>query len=65
MTLTITINLDNAAFGETDYERSAECARILRELAGQIARGLGPTIDESESVRDINGNRVGVVEVNV
>ena len=49
------INMDNAAFGETDEDRAQELGRILDETSIAIvehaeARGI---------VRDINGNTVG------
>lgn len=47
------IATDNAAF---DDEPAAECARILREIAGKLERGdsLG-----GGHIFDANGNRVG------
>ena len=60
MNLKITINMDNAAFGETHGERSAEAARILRGLADGIRRsGLYGRV-----ILDRDGNTVGAVVVN-
>ena len=58
-TITITIDTDNAAFSENEAQ---EVTRILETLTakigfdGQLQRG-------NQSVRDINGNTVGKVEV--
>ncbi len=56
MQLQITINLDNAAFGEDDADEcGVEVARILRKYADSCAdRGCG-----YKKLRDINGNPVG------
>ena len=56
MTLTITITMDNAAF---DPEPGPEVARILRKLADQ----LEDNVEKVSALRDINGNKVGEVEV--
>jgi hypothetical protein len=56
MKLELTIAQDNAAFGETAEERNAETARILRDLASRLERG-----EEPETLRDVNGNKVGTV----
>lgn len=56
MTLTITIQCDNAAFSENP---GGEVARILRRYADDID-GMEP---EETKLRDINGNTVGKVEV--
>jgi hypothetical protein len=54
--ITITIKTGNAAFTDSP---TAEIARILRRLAGQFERdGLPP-----KTLRDINGNAVGIVQV--
>jgi hypothetical protein len=50
------IATDNAAFGEDESEAARECARILRELADRLDSDLW---NRTETVRDINGNRVG------
>lgn len=55
MNLNIRIEMDNAAFGETEGERLAEAARILREAADELVqRGL-----VQRSLRDLNGNTTG------
>jgi hypothetical protein len=54
MTLTITINTDNAAFED---DMRGELARILRKLAKDFEQGNNPT-----TIRDINGNTVGTVK---
>lgn len=52
MKLTITINMDNAAFDEPGPELS----RILRDLAN---RYHDTACDDYHSITDINGNTVG------
>lgn len=52
-TITIKIDTDNDAFSEYPEQ---EVARILNELAEGIANGK---IDDSTTIRDINGNTVG------
>jgi hypothetical protein len=56
MKLKIEIACDNAAFGETDEERSAELSRILARLSEKLWLGGG---DDGGKLRDINGNTVG------
>jgi hypothetical protein len=58
MTLTITINMDNAAF---DPEPGPEVARILRELVDRA--DLIANHADSVVLRDVNGNRCGRVSV--
>lgn len=50
----VKIQTGNAAFGEDRYEKGAEIARILREVADAVESGssYGTCID-------YNGNRVG------
>ena len=55
MSVKIEITTDNAAFGS---DPGYEVARILRELANQIALG-----SEYRVLMDINGNRVGLYEM--
>lgn len=57
----IEIATDNDAFGETDDERGAEVARILRALADRFAREADPRAVPT-ILRDTNGNRVGTCE---
>lgn len=55
MRLNVRFSMDNAAFGETDEDRLAEAARILRDMANRLeARGLGQF-----ALQDLNGNTVG------
>lgn len=56
MTITITINCDNAAFDEAGI--ATEAARIIREAAKHVEDGA-----ELAALRDVNGNRVGTLEV--
>ena len=55
-TMTITVNMDNAAF---DYERAVEVVRILESLKRRV-RDYGL---EDQSIRDVNGNTVGKLEL--
>ena len=52
--ITITINTENAAF--EDGDGNIELVRILRDLASKVESGSNP-----ETLRDINGNKVGTV----
>lgn len=55
MRLNIRFSMDNAAFGDTEAERLAEAARILRDAANRLeARGIGQF-----ALQDLNGNTVG------
>ena len=56
MTLTITIKMDNAAFGDTDESRKVEAGRILKEYAAKLICGVSTN---THNLRDINGNAVG------
>jgi hypothetical protein len=59
MRLTITIDMDNAAF---EPHRGVEVARILEDYCQAIADfGLQP--NDSSTLFDINGNTVGKAEV--
>lgn len=55
--LTIRIDTDNAAFGETPDDRNAELARIVREISRNIL--TGSFTYGSETIRDVNGNDIG------
>ena len=59
MNITITINTDNAAF---EYQAGLEVARILRDLARQVQNWPGRNKFRL-SCMDINGNKVGSLEV--
>lgn len=50
---------ENATFGETEEERLAECARILRAVADAIAKGVA-----TAPITDPNGNKVGRFDCN-
>jgi hypothetical protein len=59
MNLILKIESDNAAF--QDGNAGAEAARILREAAVAMERGVwGGTV--SSILRDFNGNKVGTLE---
>lgn len=52
---TLTIDTDNAAFGDSPEERREEISRILRDIATTIARDPWG----SGTIWDANGNNVG------
>ena len=52
--LKINIRTDNAAFEED--EGATECARILRDIASKLERGVWM---DSNRLIDFNGNTVG------
>ncbi len=60
MKLTITIQMDNAAFTDNS---GAEVARILREFADRSEDETDSSWDNTYSLRDINGNKVGTAEI--
>lgn len=60
MTITIRLQTDNAAFGESHEERHAETLRILRDW---LADADSDESLERERLRDVNGNIVGSVKV--
>jgi hypothetical protein len=59
MTLTIKIDLDNAAFEDGGAD---EVARILASVASRIPDPLGPT-NGTLSLHDANGNHCGTAEI--
>jgi hypothetical protein len=59
MKLTITMDMDNAAFEDGP---GSEAARILRTLAQKID-GVDLEIDDRVALLDVNGNRVGSMNV--
>ena len=60
VTITLTLTCDNAAFSD---DAGAECARILRKLADDMATD-GVEIGAGWNLRDVNGNKVGEVYAN-
>ena len=64
MKVVITIDCDSAAFDES---RSAEVARILRDAADHVVMlDLNAWVDPFDRVkwlRDVNGNKAGLMEV--
>lgn len=62
MRIDITITCNNAAFGDESDNAGPEVARILRELADRAE--CDQTLnDMPNSLRDINGNKVGTVGI--
>ena len=57
---TVTINTDNAAFGEPGKEMCGELARILHILASGIQDGGTGRPGGGIILRDLNGNKVGM-----
>lgn len=62
MDITITINLDNAAFHEGG-DPGPEVARILEALAARLEGSIAIEPGQSQNLRDINGNKCGYFEV--
>ena len=62
MTATITINMDNAAFGDNPAE---ELARILFDVSQLSTRdgGVRPGKRLDTPISDINGNTVGDLRI--
>ena len=54
--ITITINCDNAAFGDDANERADQVVSILRCAADRQEQGF-----DDDFVHDDNGNRVGTI----
>lgn len=62
--LTIVIETDNDAFGETPHERAAEVASILREYARSITHVAPKSAHGLDRIlRDVNGNTVGLAKL--
>jgi hypothetical protein len=59
MQATLTIQMDNAAF----EENSVELARILQDIASKIEQQGGVATGDTFVAMDLNGNRVGKLEV--
>lgn len=63
MTLTITIEMDNEAFGESGMDRAQEVFRVLNDLTGRLYPETfedgADSYDRNGKLRDINGNTVG------
>ncbi len=59
MQLTITIDLDNAAFEDGGAE---EVARILANIAERLPEPLRPT-NGAYNLHDANGNHCGTAEI--
>ena len=65
MTITITIQCDNAAF-DPECEAGGpadEIARILKDYARKLREGRESPADGGCTLRDISGNRVGQVKI--
>lgn len=55
----LTIDTDNAAFGDTREEAAVEVARILETTARKLRDNPGDYGRCFETLRDLNGNDVG------
>ena len=55
MTFTLQISMDNAAF---DQNVEGELTRILHKLANDVNN-----MENEYTIRDINGNKIGVAEI--
>jgi hypothetical protein len=62
MTLTITMKLDNEAFGDDDFSRGQEAADQLKRIAENLVE-YGAVSMNDRPIHDANGNRVGKVTV--
>ena len=60
MKLTIAIDMDNAAFGDSDVERAAEVAAILNKVT-RYPEDIAP--GSAFNLRDSNGNTVGRLKI--
>lgn len=58
--VTITINTENDAFGQNEWQEAGEVSRILRQLSTDIQ--FDDIVDQ-KILKDLNGNTVGEVVV--
>ena len=58
MKLTITMNLDNDAFGDNADDRAQEIVDQLKRLSKKLVE-YGATGDTKWQIHDANGNKVG------
>jgi hypothetical protein len=63
MHFTLTVKMDNAAFGEDEYEAADELGRILSELGGRLQSDTSVQDGSTGRLMDYNGNTVGSWEV--
>lgn len=66
MKVKIVVNMNNAAF----YDDPKEISRILSEAGERLSEEIGDAIDDTNcdpgvelTIRDINGNKVGLAKV--
>lgn len=59
-TFTLTLSLDSEAFGDDDYDREMEVARILREVSMSLYGSA--LVGQVAGLRDRNGRTVGKYE---
>ena len=61
MRFDLTIHMDNAAFGDTDADRSAELQRALEQVRDKLALAWLEDVRRGADVivRDVNGNTIG------
>ena len=60
---TFTIKSDNAAFGESAEDAREELKRILEFAIKQV--DILPTDGTPSSLRDVNGNKIGLIKLNL
>ena len=58
--ITITINTENEAFGESSAFKLCEVGRILIAAGKAAYSGL---LADGQTLRDLNGNKVGAVRI--
>lgn len=59
MKFKLEIACDNAAFGDTEFDRETEVARILQTAVNRLENG---SASSTLVLMDINGNKVGTAE---
>jgi hypothetical protein len=57
MEFKLTINMDNAVFGDNEDENAVEVARVLREFVSRLEQPMVPL--RGAVLMDSNGNQVG------
>lgn len=63
MKFLLTVELDNAAFEESQPPVFGELARILVDLGARMGTWDRPAASEEGHVRDYNGNGIGTWEI--
>jgi hypothetical protein len=68
MKITIDVETDNSAFGDTPYDMAAEVQRIIEEVMENLYAKMEVTIETGKAqhlfVSDYNGNTCGKIKIN-